>query len=57
MEVKLKSLKFYGFRTFSDDSEVHEINFDKKLTIIHGRNGSGKTVNKINKLYKLGIFN
>ncbi|OXA62488.1 DNA repair protein RAD50 [Folsomia candida] len=43
MEVKLKSLKFYGFRTFSDDSEVHEINFDKKLTIIHGRNGSGKT--------------
>lgn len=45
--IKLKTLKFYGIRSFGcpdGDNLVHKINFHDNLTILKGNNGSGKTV-------------
>lgn len=47
MAVVFRSLKFYGLRSFNkseNESWFHEIKFHPNLTIIKGRNGSGKTV-------------
>lgn len=46
--IKLKTLEFYGIRSFSslgdDNKLMHKINFHDNLTILQGHNGSGKTV-------------